>query len=61
MLRGGRVGKRCPWKIISLRGLLERRQLSEAQITVISLDVALALNYLHKSKPPIIQRGIRCA
>ena len=30
---------------ISLRGLLERRQLSEAEITAISLDVALALNY----------------
>ena len=46
---------------ISLRGLLERRQLSEAEITAISLDVALALNYLHKSKPPIIHRDVSSA
>ena len=46
---------------ISLRGLLELRQLSEAEITAISLDVALALNYLHKSKPPIIHRDVSSA
>ena len=46
---------------ISLRGLLERRQLSEAEITAISLDVALALNYLHESKPPIIHRDVSSA
>ena len=46
---------------ISLRGLLERRQLSNAEITAISLDVALALNYLHKSKPPIIHRDVSSA
>ena len=46
---------------ISLRGLLERRQLSEAERTAISLDVALALNYLHESKPPIIHRDVSSA
>ena len=46
---------------ISLRGLLELRQLSEAEITAISLDVALALNYLHESKPPIIHRDVSSA
>ena len=46
---------------ISLRELLERRQLSEAERTAISLDVALALNYLHESKPPIIHRDVSSA
>ena len=46
---------------ISLRGLLERRQLSEAERTAISLDVALALSYLHESKPPIIHRDVSSA
>ena len=39
----------------SLRTLLDQRQLSETEIAVICLDVALALNYLHQKKPePII-------
>ena len=46
----------------SLRTLLDQRQLSEIEIAVISLDVALALNYLHQKKPePIIHRDISSA
>ena len=46
----------------SLRALLEQRQLSETEIAVISLDVALALNYLHQKKPnPIIHRDVSSA
>jgi len=44
---------------MSLRALLAQRQLSETEITVISLDVARALNYLHQKKPhPIIHRDV---
>ena len=47
---------------MSLRALLEQRQLSETEILVISLDVAYALNYLHQKKPsPIIHRDISSA
>ena len=43
----------------SLRALLEQRELSETETTVISLDVARALNYLHQKKPsPIIHRDV---
>ena len=46
----------------SLRKLLEQRSLSTAEVAVISLDVARALNYLHKKKPrPIIHRDISSA
>ena len=46
----------------SLRALLEQRQLSEIEIRVISLDVALAINYLHQKKPhPIIHRDVSSA
>ena len=46
----------------SLRTLLEQRQLSETEIAVISLDVALALNYLHRKKPEsIIHRDVSSA
>ncbi|CAH3178918.1 unnamed protein product [Porites evermanni] len=46
----------------SLRKLLEQRSLSTAEVAVISLDVARALNYLHKTKPrPIIHRDISSA
>ena len=46
----------------SLRTLLEQRQLSETEIRTISLDVALALNYLHQKKPkPIIHRDVSSA
>ena len=43
----------------SLRALLEQRPLSLLDVSVISLDVARALNYLHLKKPfPIIHRDI---
>ena len=46
----------------SLRALLGRRQLSETEVTVISLDVARALNYLHQRKPkPIVHRDVSSA
>ena len=46
----------------SLRKLLEQRSLSTAEVVVISLDVARALNYLHQKKPrPIIHRDISSA
>ena len=46
----------------SLRALLEQRELSETEITVISLDVARALNYLHQKRPsPIIHRDVSSA
>ena len=45
----------------SLRGLLEQRQLSDIETSAISLDVALALNYLHISNPPIIHRHVSSA
>ena len=46
----------------SLRKLLEHRSLSIAEVAVISLDVARALNYLHQKKPrPIIHRDISSA
>ena len=46
----------------SLRALLGQRELSETEITVISLDVARALNYLHQKKPsPIIHRDVSSA
>ena len=47
---------------MSLRALLERQQLSETEVRVISLDVARALNYLHQKKPsPIIHRDVSSA
>ena len=46
----------------SLRTLLEQRPLSETEISVISLDVARALKYLHLKKPhPIIHRDVSSA
>ena len=46
----------------SLRALLERRQLEETEKSIISLDVSLALNYLHNMKPsPIIHRDVSSA
>ena len=46
----------------SLRALLEQRSLSTTEITVVSLDVARALNYLHQKEPsPIIHRDISSA
>ena len=46
----------------SLRAVLEQRSLSSTEVSVISLDVARALNYLHLKKPsPIIHRDISSA
>jgi len=45
----------------SLRALLEQRPLSHTDISLISLDIAQALNYLHKSEPPIIHRDVSSA
>ena len=43
----------------SLRALLEQRPLSRTEVSVISLDVARALNYFHHKEPsPIIHRDI---
>ena len=46
----------------SLRALLEQRPLSSTEVSVVSMDVARALNYLHLKKPsPIIHRDISSA
>ena len=46
----------------SLRALLEQQPLSSIEVSVIFLDVALALNYLHLKEPsPIIHRDISSA
>ncbi|KAJ7374056.1 hypothetical protein OS493_009387 [Desmophyllum pertusum] len=46
----------------SLRALLEQGPLSATEFSIISLDVARALNYLHQKKPsPIIHRDISSA
>ena len=46
----------------SLRALLEQRPLAATEVSIISLDVARALNYLHQKKPsPIIHRDISSA
>ena len=47
---------------LSLRALLEQRQLTETEISAISLDVSRALNYLHHMMPsPIVHRDISSA
>ena len=46
----------------SLRALLGQRPLAATEVSIISLDVARALNYLHQRKPsPIIHRDISSA
>ena len=46
----------------SLRALLEKRPLAATEVSILSLDVARALNYLHQKKPcPIIHRDISSA
>ena len=47
---------------LSLRALLEQRRLTQTQISVISLDISRALNYLHHMKPsPIVHRDVSSA
>ena len=46
----------------SLRNLLESGPIAQQQVTSMCVDVALALNYLHKLKPhPIIHRDLSSA
>ena len=46
----------------SLRALLQQRPLTDTEIPTISLDVSLALNYLHNMKPsPILHRDVSSA
>ena len=46
----------------SLRALLGQRQLTDTEISIISLDISLALNYLHNMKPsPILHRDVSSA
>jgi len=42
----------------SLRQLLKQRSLIDGEVLTISLDVARALSYLHKKKPPILHRDV---
>ena len=45
----------------SLRALLQERFLSQTEITVIALDVARGLNYLHQKRPiPILHQQCKC-
>jgi len=42
----------------SLQQLLDKQPLTDGEVFTISLDVARALSYLHKKKPPILHRDV---
>ena len=64
---GATKDENCPLFVtelmdLSLRALLGKRQLSETEVSIISLDVARALEYLHQRRPtPIIHRDVSSA
>ena len=64
---GAIIDEDCPLLVTelmetSLRRLLNQRSLSIREVSMISLDVARALNYLHRKRPvPMIHRDVNCA
>ena len=64
---GAIIDEDCPLLVTelmetSLRQLLNQRSLSIREVSIISLDVARALNYLHRKRPvPMIHRDVNCA
>ena len=43
----------------NLRELLEERHLNKGEIISLALDVALGLNFMHRSQPPIVHRDVK--